>query len=159
TARDGGDDPAGHFANSAIADIGDVEVSRIVEGQSTREVEARRGGIAGIASEAGLTVAGERGDGAVGGDAAYAVIAGIRDIEVTIRTDLHGERSCERGLRGKDVIAVVLRGKLAVSGDGGDGAIGRDPANALVVRIGDVDVAEAIKSDTAGTGESCAGGK
>src|SRR5207253_3800120 len=102
---------------------------------------------AAVAREAWRTCAGVGRDGAAGGDLADAVVAEVRDVEVTGGIEGHAAWAELRGGRGA---AVAPEAVPTVAGVGRDGAPGGDLADAVVVQVRDVEVAGGIEGHAVG---------
>ena len=82
----------------------------------------------------GTRTAGNGFDRAVGADHADSVVAGIRDVHLSARTQGDPVRFPELGSR--RVSAITAETGSARPCDGLDDSIGTDPANAMVLRVG-----------------------
>jgi hypothetical protein len=106
----------------------------------------RRPTIAAVAAEipavipvAGVTRACHRGDGTVRSDPADAMIAGVYDVEIAVRSHRYAVGKRQLGLCSRPTIAAVT----GVSGarHRRDGAVRSDPADAIIAGVCDVEVA------------------
>ncbi len=146
-AGDGGDDVRFRVdaAHAVVVHVGDVEIagSRI-ERDVARHVQVRAGRRAAVADVlriAGHAVARHGVDQpGLGVDHAHAVVQRVGDVDVAVGRGGDRAGRVQRGLGRRLVVAVVA--VLARSGDGGDDP-GRsiDAADAVVVRVGDDQIA------------------
>src|SRR5207253_2708541 len=142
--RDGA--AGGDLPDAAVAEVRDVEVTGGIEGHAAW-AELRGGRGAAVAPEAVPTVAGVGRDGAPGGDLADAAVAQVRDVEIAGGIERHAVGPVE--LRGGGG-AAGARGALRTgAGVGRDGATGGDLADAVVLRVRDVEVAGGIEGHAA----------
>ena len=157
-AGDGRDDPVGrHLADAEVALVRDVEVARRVEGDVVREVQLGGGGGALVATKAGNTGAGKRGDDPVGRHPADAVVRGVGDEEIA--RGVYGDAGRGLELGGSRQAAVATEAGPTGAGDGRDDpGVGRHPADAVVVGVGDEEVARGVHGD-AGRGLELGGGR
>ena len=137
------DDSPGDFADAAVAQVGDVEAAAPIQCDVGREEQGRAGCGGAIAGEARVSVGREGADGAVRRHLADPVVERVGDVEVACGIDRHALRPVQLGVDGRRAVA-------AVSGQAGarhrrDGAIGRDPADHVVARVGDVQVARGVE--------------
>ena len=104
------------------------------------------GGI--IAVEALISGAGEDVDDAVGGHHADGVIAGDGDVDLARGIHRQPRRQMQVRIGGEPGVAPEARGvDVAVAGERGDDAVGVHLADAVIQRIGDVEVARGIERD------------
>jgi len=89
---------------------------------------------------AGDAAAGHRRHRAVPADAADAVVVGIGDVDVAVTVDGHADRSVEAG-GALDAVGVA---RLAAARQRAHAAVGCHLADRVVVRIGHVEVAQAV---------------
>jgi hypothetical protein len=136
---------AGDLAHPVAFELGDVQVARGVQGEVARRHEFRLHGRPSVAPGAHAAGSGQRADHAVDADPPHPVVAQVRDVDVALGIHRHGVRQVEAGLFRRS--AVAARAGLAVSGHGGDHARRRDLADAVVLRVGDVQVALAVRCD------------
>src|SRR5207249_1242248 len=97
-------------AQPADADVPPVdEVDGVVRADSDRgrEVQARLGGQAAVAAEAGDAVAGDRPDDAVRRDPAQALVEGIGDVEAAVAAGGDALGATELGEGRRTAIAAV----------------------------------------------------
>jgi hypothetical protein len=81
-------------------------------------------------------------------NASDAVVSGIRDVEIAERVDRHASGKVDLGAgRGA---AVAREPRRPGARDGDDGARSIDASDAVVERIGDVEVAERVDRDAGG---------
>ena len=119
-ARHRGDDTGGYFADAVIVGVGHVERARGIHGDAERSAQAGVAGLAAVTVSAGLARAGDRGDDAVRGDAANAVVEGVRDVDVARGVDGKAGRRVQRGLESRHAFAAAAGD--AVAGDRSDDA-------------------------------------
>src|SRR5581483_11973860 len=103
-AGDCRDGAAGDFAHAGGQRVGDVDVAGAIDGETFRGIQLGAGGRAVIAAEARRAVAGEIGDGPVGGDFADDVVIGVGDVEVACRIHGDGLRAVQLRFRGRAAI-------------------------------------------------------
>ncbi len=144
---DGGDLAGGDVdaADALVGGVGEVEVARGVEGEAVREGQACGDAVAVVAAGAG---SGECGDDAGGEvELADAVVVGVGEVEVGA---VCGEAvwGVDRGGGGGSVVS----GEALCAGacDGGDDAGGVDFADAVVLRVGYVEITGWVESDGGG---------
>ena len=151
-AGDRGDDPAAGYdlTDTVVLGVRDEEVARGVHGDAGRVPQLRARAGAPVAAEAGNTGAGDRGDDpGAGGDPADAVVTGVRDEEVARSVDGDAGRVPE--LRAGGGAPVAEEARTAGAGERGDDAgAGRDPADAVVRRVRDEEVAGGVDGDRVG---------
>ena len=153
-AGHGGDHAfGGHFADAVIAGVGDVEVAGVVAGEAARLIKLRgRAGAVGRTEAA----AGEGGHLAVD-HAAQAAAEAFEDHEFgagRIHPDARGIIQA----RAQRLAVATGEARVARAGDGGDGAVGRDLADALILIIGDINIARSVERHAAREVELRAGG-
>jgi hypothetical protein len=102
-------------------------------------------------------VAGDGGVFAVRGDAADAVVSQVGDIEVAGRIGGQAVRKVELGGGGRAAVTAETGG--SGSGDGGDDALGIHAPDTMVVRVGEVDVAQPIGRDALNRADLGRGGR
>src|SRR5206468_1978203 len=119
----------------------DEEVAGGVDGDAARDPQLGAGGGAVVTAEAGVTGAGDRGDDpAAGYDLTDTVVLGVRDEEVARGVD--GDAGRVPQLRAGGGAPVAEEARTAGAGERGDDAgAGRDPADAVVRRVRDEEVA------------------
>ncbi len=139
---DGVDGGAGHFAHPRIARVGYINVAGAIHRHALRAVELRAGGRAGIAAESRCSVARESRDGAARAHLAHHVIAGVGDVIVAGAVRGDGVRRVHLRAGGRAAIAGVA--VAAVAGEGADVAARLGHADAVVQRIGDVDMTRPV---------------
>ena len=102
------------------------------------------GGRAAVAAIAAASVAGDGGDDARAGvDLADAVVAGVGDEQVAAGVHRNADGIVQLGGGGRPAVAAIARSSVA--GDGGDDARGGvDLADAVVVGVGDEQVAAGV---------------
>src|SRR6202142_2898492 len=100
---------------------------------------------AAVAGVAHGSVAGYRGDGAVGSHLANPHATPVRDVEVPSGVNGHSVGPTEGGVGRRASIAG--RAGDAGAGHGRDGAIARDPANPQIGAVGDKEAAGCIECD------------
>ncbi len=138
------DGPVGRDAANAVsAAIGDVQVARGVEGYGGRYVQGGGGRRTTVARDSELAVSGNRVDDA-GDDPPQAGIIGVGDYQVAGRVHGHGLRLVQRARSRHAAVAEKIG--LPVSREGGDRAVWSDAADAVRLRIGEVQVAGAVYS-------------
>jgi hypothetical protein len=150
-ADPGGDGAVGgDAADGVVGEVGDEEVPGGVDDEVVGVVE--QGGLSRAVAVAGHARTRDRGDRSVGGDPADAVVLGIGhvDVPVGVHADPEGEVESSRGRE------TVEESPDTAAGVGGDGAVGGDLADAVVLDVGDVEVAGAV--DGAAIGGAEAGG-
>jgi len=134
--------------------IRDVNVAAGIHGDASGRVELGAGGGGSIAAVALFAIARNRMDGS-GRDIANALIACVGDVNVAAGVDGHGGGIVEHGAGGGGSIAAIACGPVACNCV--DDAVA-DFANAVVVRIRDVNVAVGIDGDAGGRVEHGTGG-
>ena len=140
-ARNGGDRPGGiHLADAVVVGIGDVEVACAVHRHAIGQVETRLSCRAAVLAEPTTTRNG--GDRPDGIDLADAAVVAIGDVEVARAVHRHAIGIVETRLSCR--AAIPAETVLPRSRNGGDRPGGIDPADAVVVAIGDVEVARGI---------------
>ena len=137
----------GKSADAVIFFVGDVEISSVIEGESSGGVEGGLAGV-GVIDEGGASVASDGGDGAASGvEESDAVCALVGDKEVA------GGREGERN----GVTKAGLEGGafFSASCDGEELSFAGDLADAVVSCVGDVDLAGGgVDGDGVGSGEA-----
>ena len=145
-SRRGGDPAIGrHLAHAIAPEFGDVQVAGGVHCHVARFQHLRAGGGAAVAGGALTAAAGVGLDGAVGRDAAHAAVVQIGDVEVAGQIDGNAVGQVELGAGGRPAIAAETRD--AGSRHGGDRAGGVDLADAVVVRIGKIQITPTVGGD------------
>ena len=150
-----------HGTDRAVAGIGDQDG---VIGADSDVLRVRKAGdrrdagvvhLAGdavgriIPVEAPVAAAGKNIDDAVCGHHADGIVARDGDIDLAGGIHRQPRRQMEVGLGGEPGVAPEARGvDLAVTGERGDDALGVHFADAIVQRIGDVDIARGIERDS-----------
>ena len=144
-----------HLAHSIVGRIAQHRhCPRLSTATALRTVEHRAGGLAAIAAVTVNSVAGERADIAVGGDLAHAVIAEFGNVQIAGRIHRHAEGQVELRAACRAAVAAETRG--AAAGDRRNGAA-RDLAHAMVLRVGDIEIARGIDGQPLRTVELGAG--
>ena len=150
-AGDGGELPVGsQFADAVAFELGDIEVAGGVDGDVAG---GEKGGIGGSGAVGGGCLAagaGNGGDDAVGSDAADALVAEVGDVDIAGGIEREAVGEIELGAEG--AAAVAAEPGDTGAGDGGDYAAG-DFAHAVIVGVGEVEVAEAIVGNSLDVGE------
>ena len=90
----------------------------------------------------------DRGDDAVNVDAAHARVAEIGNVDVSSRVQCDTVRLIQLGQCGRAAIAGESR--QAGTGNGFNGARGRNPANSIIRGVGDVDATQPVDSTPSG---------
>lgn len=143
STREGGDFALGvDLADTAIAEISDVQVVLSVDRQIDRGREAGLGGE--TVQESGRPGAREGGDFAGGVELADTVVGSVGDIEVSEAVEDHARRGLEASER-NDVIGEAS--EEADPGVGRDASLEVDPADTVVSAIRDVEEAIWIDGD------------
>lgn len=128
-----------------VSTVDDQQLAAPVDGDTSREVERRVRRRTAIAPYSGDAVAGDRRDDPVLVDPADPLVQGVGDVDGARRVDHHTVRLPDLGQAGKMFVAAVAGG--AGSGDGDDHAERVDLAHAVVVGVGDIDVAGRVDGD------------
>ena len=139
-----------------VIGVGDIDMTGGVDKNSGRAVECggHRSGV--VDKEPGGSVfAGDGGNRAAGVYAAYAVVAGVGDIDIAA-AGIDGGWAVEFSACRQGPIAGKPGGIDA--GDSADDASGADFAYAIIAGIGDIDCTGAIDKDACGGVEGGAGG-
>src|ERR1051326_1311447 len=106
---------AADFSDAAVDRIGDVDVAVVaIENDAVRLIECAVLRRTAVAAETRATVAGERGNAAVGADAANEIRALLGDVDVSCSIERHAANVEQRDFRGE--LAVVR----AAAGEGDD---------------------------------------
>jgi hypothetical protein len=137
--------PSRHFAHAMPFELGDVQVAHRIEDQVSRGHQLRGCGGSAIAVRALLAVAGDGGDEPVGGDLAHLLVAEIGDIEVAGCVQRQAVGRIELSQIRRTAVAEVAG--MSVAGEGGDDAGRGDFADAVIVGVGQVEVALAVDGD------------
>src|SRR5439155_134534 len=158
-AGDGRDDPGvgRHPADAVVVGVGDEEVARGVHGDAGRGLELGGGGGAAVVDGVTPAAGDGRDDPAPSRHLADAVVRRVRDEEVARSVDGDTGRDPQLGAGGGAPIAAEV--DITGAGDGGDdpGAAG-DPADAVVRRVRDEEVAGGVDGDAARDPQLGAGG-
>ena len=150
-AGDGGELPIGcQLANAVTFELGNVQISRGIHGDVARREQRGVEGCGSIGRRDLAAGAGNRGDDTVGSDAPHAMVAKVGHEEVPggIQSQAVGE--IELGVQG--AFAIAAESGDTGAGDGGDHSAGH-LAHAVVVGIGEVEIAEAIDGNALDGGE------
>ena len=156
SAGDRGDHPRTvHAANAVVPRVGDVEVARRVHPHAHWSGEFRVGGRAAVPAEAQGTSACQRCDHARRVHAANAVVPRVGDVEVARRVHPHaaGKIKLCAGCRA----TVPAPAPLARTRHRGDHPRTVHAANAVVPRVGDVEVTRCVHRHAGGVPEQRAG--
>ena len=154
-SRHGRDHATRNLADAVIIRIGDVEVAGGIHGDASGIVQLGAGGLA-VTAIACRSVSRHGGHRSVR-DFADAVVIRIGDVQVA--GGIHGDAFgiVQLDGRGRALTAVACR---SVSRHGGDDrSVGKNLADALVIRIGDVQVESRIHGDASGRVQLGAGGQ
>ena len=136
-----GRDHAGrcHLAHAMAFELGDIEIGCRIDGHIARRVELRGVGLAAIARVAFHSRAGDGDDDAIGADLAHTVVAQVRNIKVSRGIHRQTIGKVELGRAGRATIAAEAG--RASSGDGRDDPAGIHSADAMVIGIGQEQIA------------------
>ncbi|MNS29471.1 hypothetical protein D3C72_614720 [compost metagenome] len=135
------------LADAVVGVVRHEQVAGSVDGQTAGVLELRGG--SGALGEARRAAARQRGDGAVGGDLADAVVVGVGHVEGAGGVGDDGARVVELGARGR---AVGVAGR-ARARHRRDGAVRRDAADAVVVVVRDQQRARGLPEDAVGAAQ------
>src|SRR5581483_11825072 len=162
-AGDRADDPRAGVddADLVVAGVGDDEVPGPVEDDALRPVDRGLVGRAAVAAVAVVAALADDRRDDVGGvvDPADDVVGGVGHQQVAVGRHGGGVGAAERGLGGRDPLTAevglavgVVAGDVpaGMAGDGGDDAVGADPADDLVEGVDDVHRPGAVERQHAG---------
>src|SRR5947207_11528967 len=132
-----------------VIQVGDEEVPIGIHANSDGKPERSGDCRTTIATKGKLSVAGYGGDDSGGGvHAADAAVVGVGDEEVAVGVQGHARGMVQRSNGGK--AAIPAEGKSTIAGDSGNDSSGSiHTADAAVLRVGDEEIAVAIKGDFA----------
>src|ERR1019366_5492766 len=131
-------------ANGAVTGVRHVDVPCTIYGQAVRTVQLGAGGQSAVARVAQCASAGDGGDDASEGDFANSVVVRIRNEKVAGVVYGNECGGIELGVGGRSAIARIAY--HAVTGYRGDEPAGRHPANTMVARVCNVEVAVHVYS-------------
>ena len=131
-------------------ELGDIKVARGVHGDVARREQRGIEGCEPVGRRDLASGAGHRRDQAVRTDAAHALVAKIGHKEVP--GGIQGQTVGETELSVEGTLAIAAESGDTCAGDGGDHSAG-NLADAVIVGIGEIKVAQAIDGDPLNGGE------
>ena len=133
-----------HFPHAVVVEVRDVEVAGAVHRDILRPVQLRGRGRAAVAAESRRARPCHRGDHA-GARRHFpdALVAAVGDVEMAGAVHRYTEREIEPRLGRRAVVAAEPR--YARPRDRRDHAVRRHPADAVIIEVGEVEVAAAIE--------------
>ena len=155
---DGGDFAVGgHFAHAMSTEFREIEIADGVHHHIAGGKQWGAGGGSAVAGRASNAVAGYGSDDAVGADAPHAVVVEIGHVDIS--RQIRGQPVGEVELGGGGGAAIAAESGHAGSRQGCDYAAGRDLTHAVVVGVGEVEVAPPVHGDALDGGDLGGGGR